>query len=545
MKSYFDFNNFPLNVEGRIPLFERDESEEKRLDEILMKKNNNVFFSLSFYCRRLNYFISQYNDVNYEKINLIRFLEREHFSGFYSISKELLNFKYVEVLGDFIRDLRDNLNIREPLTASIDTVIDNIVNEIELCNGDLVLATAGEIFKNSRKCSFGYVLIDRRVNFYVCDNLSELFARIPDSKVPGRHSVIIFNFEVDRNALSDVFLHFLPIRLVTIKNGKMKSFLDMRTGFRENFYRIMSQCGKIINSKKHIDSDFKDAIIELNKHLDYSLLMVEELFDQIMYGDKKQRDVKYIKHKLISLSQKMINIPSFEFDCSKKTIHNQIGDTVDSISRYFERSEIFLNLPEIIFRGVSKIRENANLYRVDSKVLFKENNISAALCNWLDGRFDGGDFKAITEESIGNGRTDISIFYQSSRVAIIESKLIPSHSDKNSIKKNILNGFHQVFIKYASFLPQQLLFPPRLYLIIFSFDAEYKNIREQIFGGIQELQEQRGISLIEGAHISTSWYKYIASSVGNDFPDDEIFLDIIIADLRVSDNKDRIHGRYK
>lgn len=548
MRYYLDFLNHPVYSKcaaQHLELFERDYGEEERLDAYLISLNVNVLFSISFYSQRLNHLILKYNESQYERVKLLNFLEREQFSQLNLISSRLPHSSYIERLKSFIVTLQDKLKIISPFKSIIDVALECIIFEIDASNGDLLRASSSEFFKNSHKRNFGYVFFDRNINFYVCDNLDKLYQDAAGWKKMARHNVIIINSETDNSMISRLFIDFLPLRIVTKSDGRWRRLVDGREGFRRNFHDILERCELILHSKKDIEQEFKNVIFELHTWLSHTKDRIERYFENSYELRKKERDFRAMNIAMKNLANKLSNTMSFNFYRDAEYIQRRVNDTADALSYYFDQSGIIFDLPEIIYDGIKRIREDANLYRIDNKTLFQENNLSASLSNWLNGRFMGHDFSATTEESIGNGRTDISIFNNTSRVAIIESKLIRSNFEKSSVRKNIKTGFHQVFAKYASFLDNQFLFPPRLYLILFAFDANYKKIREEIFMAIQELQDEPGLTLIEGPKVSSTWYRYIISSSAGYSTGDDVFIDIILTDLRVNDNLDRKNGRYK
>lgn len=81
--------------------------------------------------------------------------------------------------------------------------------------------------------------------------------------------------------------------------------------------------------------------------------------------------------------------------------------------------------------------------------------------------------------------------------------------------------------------------------MLFAYDADYKKIRDQIFNVINDLKNEPGLTLTDGPKISSTCYRFIASSSVGDSPFNEVFIDIILADLRVNNNLDREHGRYR
>ncbi|AVU30111.1 hypothetical protein I5Q12_02185 [Serratia marcescens] len=544
MGYYFDFLNAPEVVDEKLEFFIRDRGEEERLDNMLITQGVNVRFSFAFYCQYLNHVISIYNDVKYERIKLLTFLKNDDIRFLNYIFHKSPHPEYIIRLLDFTKELRLKLNIKSPYISAVDFGIDNIISEIDVSNGDLLNASYNSVFRDVRKCSFGYAFLDRNINFYVCNNLGNFYEEVNSASVAIRQCVIIINADVDNNVLSELFIQYLPVRIVSKKDGKWKKWLDSRSGFRLGFQHIMVRCESILNSKKYIEPEFKQIIIDLNSWLYHTRNKVERYFEDYHTLHVKKRDFTALNSTMRIFSHKLANTISFVFHRDTEIIERKLNDVGDALSFYFDQLNILYELPSTIFSGIKCIREDANLYRVDAKTPFKENNLSAALNNWLNGRFVGHDLEAKSEENIGNGRTDISIFFKSSRVAIIESKLIRVHSDKNNIKQSIQNGFHQVFTKYSSFLNQEFLFPPRLYLVLFAIDADYKKIRDQIFSVINDLQNEPGLTLIEGRKVSSTWYQYIASSLAGDSPCDKVFIDIILADLRVNDNLDRKHGRY-
>ncbi|RCX00345.1 MULTISPECIES: hypothetical protein [Kosakonia] len=546
MGYYFDFLNAPELVDEKLEFFIRDRAEEERLDDMLITQGFNVRFSFAFYCRYLNHVISIYNDVKYERIKLLTFLKNSDIGYINYILDKSPHREYIIRLLDFTEELQLKLNIKSPYRDKVDFGIDKIISEIDLSNGDLLNASYNSVFRHIHKCSFGYAFLDRNTNFYVCNNLGNFYEEINSASVAIRRSVIIINgdIDVDNNLLSELFIRYLTVRIVYKKNGKWKKWVDSRNGFRLGFEQIMDLCEKILNSKKYIEPELKQIIIDLHSWLYHTRNKVERYFENYHTLHVKKRDFTALNSTMRIFSHKIANTITFNFHREAEIIERKLNDVGDALSFYFDELNILYELPSMISSCIKRIREDANLYRVDTKTPFKENNLSAALNNWLNGRFVGHNMEAKSEENIGNGRTDISIFFNSSRVAIIESKLIRFQSDKNNIKQSIQSGFYQVFTKYSSFLNQEFLFPPRLYLVLFAIDADYKKIRDQIFSVINDLQNEPGLTLIEGPKVSSTCYRYIASSLAGDSLCDRVFIDIILADLRVNDNLDRKHGRY-
>ena len=164
----------------------------------------------------------------------------------------------------------------------------------------------------------------------------------------------------------------------------------------------------------------------------------------------------------------------------------------------------------------------------------------------MDGRFEGHKLQLQLEEQISNGRTDISIFYAKARIAIIESKLIQSHAPESVIINAINKGIYQLYEKYSSSLSQHILFPPRLYLILFCFDPDYKIIREILHNTLAAINQGGGILMTESAHMHTNWFRYsIVERSNNNHPAKEVHLDIMLTALRTKDNKDKQHGKYR
>ncbi|GAA6555866.1 MULTISPECIES: hypothetical protein [Klebsiella pneumoniae complex] len=545
MRYRFDFFNEPEQLTESLELFNRDLSEEKRLDDILISQDVDFCFSLSFYCQRLNYLISIYNGQKYERVRLLIFLEKNDLRHLGYRFENLLHPDYIFRLMEFTKALSERLKITPSYVNTVDFVIDSIIAEINASKGDLINASYSAIFRNACKCSFGYAFLDRNINFYVCDSLGKLYEQTTEARVAIRQCVIIINDDVDETVLSELFIRYLPIRIATVKDGRWKKRVDSRSGFRLGFNKIIDRCEKILNSKKQIEPEFEQFIIVLNAWLHHTRNKIESYFYNYYELHIKKRDFTALNITMKNFSHRVSNANSFNFHRDSDFIEKELNDVADALSYYFDQSKMIYELPSIISSGIRCIREDANLYRIDAKTRFQENNLSAALNNWLNGRFVGHDLEARSEESIGNGRTDISIFYKSSRVAIIESKLIYSQSDRNNIKQSIQKGFYQVFDKYSPFLNQELLFPPRLYLVLFAYDADYKKIRDQIFNVINDLKNEPGLTLTDGPKISSTCYRFIASSSVGDSPFNEVFIDIILADLRVNNNLDREHGRYR
>jgi len=545
MRYHFDFFNESERSAEKLDVFNRDLSEEERLDNILITQDINVCFSFSFYCKRLNYLISIYNEGKYEGVRLITFLKKNELEH---LGYKFNNFPrpdYIIRLIEFIKILSGKLEITPSYINIVDYVIDSIIEEINASNGNLLNASYSTRFRKAKKLNFGYAFFDRNMSFYVCDNLGKFCEAATGASVATRQCVIIINYDVDETVLSEIFIRYLPIRIVTVKDGKWKKRLDSRSGFRLGFNKIIVRCEKILKSKEQIDSELQQFILVLKEWLQYTTSKIESYFNNYYELRIKKRAFTALIIAMKNYSHRVSNATSFYFYRDLDAIEQELNDVADALSYFFDQSNIIYELPSIITSGIQCIREDANLYRIDAKTRFQENNLSAALNNWLNGRFVGHDLEARSEESVGNGRTDISIFYKSSRVAIIESKLIHSKSDRNNIKQSLQKGFYQIFTKYSPFLNQELLFPPRLYLVLFAYDAEYKKIRDQIYSVINDLKNEPGLTLTDGPKISSTYYRLIASSSVGDSPFDEIFIDIILADLRINDNLDRMHGRYK
>lgn len=383
MAYYFDFCNASEAPDEKLELFIRDYSEEEKLDNALITQDANVCFSFAFYCQRLNHLISIYNDTKYERVKLLIFLRNNDIRHLNHIFYKSQYSEYVMRLMDFIEILRKKLNIKSPYINVVDVVIDNITAEIDASNGDLSDASHSSMFCNAHKRSFGYAFLDRRINFYVCDNLGKLYEEIKEASTAIRRCVIIINDDVNSDVLSNLFIRYLPVKIVTVKDGKWKKWMDSRCGFRSSFQQIIYKCERILKSKKNIEPEFKKLITELNSWLYHTQNKVEGYFHNYYTLSVKKRDFIAINSAMKILSHKVANTTSYYFYRDSELIEKELNDLGDALCFYFDQSNMIYELPSTILTGIRCIREDANLYRIDAKTLFQENNLSAALKNWL------------------------------------------------------------------------------------------------------------------------------------------------------------------
>lgn len=550
----FDFCAKPLSNFNTLKIFERDVAKEQYLDRMSLEQNDKYVFSIYYFCEKLNVLIEEFNKSQHLRNRLVRFLSMNYISSIQNYSRKLAHNDYLSKLENHLVYLHDTLEISRPsyVTSPLDEKLEEIIKHLVEYKCDVPKALPARDFWNVKKLDFGYVLIDRHVNFYICDSISALHDCFLHINIYSKKSVLIICQDIAQEMVSDIFLQYLPLRIVTLTNENVKCYFDQRTAFRKIFHQLTAYCHTLLNDN-NIHDAFRILITKLNEHLTYTLSRIEDHFSYNNKIEIKDRDFMLIVSRIKSFIYDMRHTQTGIHNSRVYQITCKLNALADGLSNFFEQSKMIIDLSNFIYTGAQRITCNADLYRLsgvrvanDKTSLFGENNLTAVLSTWLDGRFEGHKFQLQLEEQISNGRTDISIFYDKARIAIIESKLIQSHAPESVITNTINKGVYQLYEKYSSALSQHILFPPRLYLILFCFDPDYKIIRELLHNTLVAINQGSGILVTESAHMHTNWFRYsIVERNNNSFPAKEVHLDIMLTALRTKDNKDKQHGKYR
>lgn len=553
MRRYFDFCVKPLDKIDNLKIFERDIQKEKYLDTQSISRNSISFFSLHFFCEKLVHLVGEFNTFHSRRVDLVRFLSDSYYQSLHSIEsieKRIPNDGYISALLDYVDYLYEKLELLPYYlpTLSLDEKIKEITDRIVKNNSNINQAFPAEEYWDVRKVSFGFAMLDRRVNFYICDSWTKMSNYLNEENINLRMTVIIFLQETSDELFSKIFLQYIPLRLVLLDNGKVKNYLDMRTGFTSSVLQLKKKC-KNLQSKGYLHDHLRSNLIKIDEYLDFISFRIESFFNDIWRTELKERDFLLVTAKLKFFSYEL---QTYTMDDHIRKIASDLMLLSDSFHCIFEQRNTVHSVPNIIYAGLSNITRNADLYRLsgnasknDNVLFFGENNLSAVLAMWLDAKFHGKKLSTHREEMIGNGRTDISIFYDKAHVAIIECKLFQSHSPESVVKNAIKKGIYQVFEKYSFALVYNILFPPRMYLVLFSFDPDYKRSRDHLYDVLKDINIEKAIVIKESEHVNNQWLRFCILQNHDKYPAKEIYLDIMLVSLRTRDDKNKTHGKYK
>lgn len=544
MNRFFDFNATELMEMGPITIFTRHKATELFLDEQLIAQERSNCLSVQMFCCKLERFEEEFNSNKKTRNRLLHFLESKENAFIYDITEAWSSYnfnkfphsstyEYLKALTTHLNELKVLFGIEEVLiyqnvrTHKLITTIHERLVEIDY---DLSRFNLTLPHWNLNKTDYFLVLANGVRKVLLIDNIKSL-KNI--TLTPGLF--LFITTPLSNDDLQDLFSRHHPYIIVyRDEKGIIKTAEPFNT-LVDKLNEIMTLASKIRNDNPMPN----ESKIRLTAIID-GLFEIEEHFTEYMRQTLKQverneRNTQYIYNKIKSLKQLTTHIV-FCDTVNVNNLFSRLGDLADSFNNFDVKSKTIGLLPSTIFSGIRNITTNSNLYRVKNDVLFHENNLTASLITWLKASLEPKGFFIIQEDQIANGRSDISIFSAGARVSIIESKLLQEHANEGSIKAVIAKGIFQLFSKYSDAVFQSFLLPPDLYLVLFCFDQNLRNLRKHTESALDEYQKEHHnitFTMMNSEHHQT--IRFSLREPGGIFPDKVVYINLIIANLRTKD----------
>ncbi|WP_413488137.1 hypothetical protein [Shewanella baltica] len=479
-----------------LELFPRDLQLEKEID----RKNALhylQFESLNLFLDVLSELISDHNENmdRYSKGKVYDFLRLRH------LRLEGCNYNidiYNNVEGNYINEFRNYIvNIRQIAgvkSISRNELIVHVLNVIKKCvlecgnNSQYIIEVINE--ELSKFQHLHYSVNNASENLYLfLHNYKYCISLINnpvDFKLPARHWLT--SLIVTRDA-SDLFLKIEKSNNLDVISYKSNSNL-----FRT--IHVSTPLDSCINKVERILQTLKKT--SEHNTLNEKLLDVRNRINGILSASPRYpkkvdqlhlEDIKLLRRKFISIIELVVDDSSLH-----KSVLIELKFIVSILSSTYNYIVSNLELEHKISFSLSEIKKNNTLYIVsknnkkNQEFSFGEENLTSILASNLRCLYkEYSNISVNCEAMVGNGRSDVRISMGNKTFGLIEAKLLNPNSN---IETETRNAIDQLFSRYSENENIEGDADISLYLIIFSYDKNFRKLAKSIKNSIYVYSQQ-------------------------------------------------------
>ncbi|KPM97639.1 hypothetical protein [Vibrio alginolyticus] len=292
-----------------------------------------------------------------------------------------------------------------------------------------------------------------------------------------------------------------------------------------------------------IDGDLRNCISEVLLRIK----SVDDVFeDYSISGSMKtsqyRQQVKILKKVISEASRRLSTVDRVGFIFGKSlACLRELKVCLNVVARACDAKLLsdleYGKIDESIHSLINAIKKNRMLYGERKKgEIHSEEVIASILKTLLETRFDGV-FSVTQEEKNGSGFSDIAIKKGVSDLSLIECKMLRKPSERQKNQRKIAEGMHQVYERYSQRLFCSVPFEPLLYLVLFTVDPDWKEIRKDVEGAIEIYCERNSLEFTLHGVVNKSCIEVrIREKYG--VSERDIVIQVVIVALEDTVNKD-------
>lgn len=519
---------------AQLKCFIRNDKIEEKIDNELCYSKGLIgleTYSIKIFIDRLNQHISSYNSDSFGKTDLHYFLQHLRNINDNEINRLPFHLQdYIRNLKDYISNLKITLNIpnisnlRYPIHSFSKKLIKILIQEN--FNLDAIIARSKTTI---HKKPYGIFIRTRNINYIYLERNINL-----KDDLNGQPTCIIFNKDIGKDLIiTDLvslegiieIISFKNIDEITFYNKSKIAQTHIKTYYDINRYLKELQKDSYIIKLLDRIYDIQSLLLDLESELSLQTYFNEH---------KIKSTIKLLQHKNRHLIM----------DLKELLLNDGFSHKLESVSRNLEQLYTehlsYSQLDNHIDHSLSTIKKNKFLYRTREKGgIFGEENLSSILKSLLELRLTPKRVHVTQEEINGTGFSDIEIKNGINTISIIESKLIKDYS-KNNIDRVFAKGLDQIYNRYSRTIYISVEMPPRLYLILFCVDPDWKDIRNKINNTLDTycLRNSINVSFLEKRKEDVLSIRMIQEH--NNFRSFSLDIDIIICSLENHVDIDRL-----
>lgn len=475
-----------------ISSFDRNTDLESRIDRIIALHYMHSE-SIKLYLDVMDELVEEYNQnsdrynigrlsnyIKYATVNTRRYTDLQSLrSNNYFNNSEV---DYLRSLDEYLTDLRSTFLGFRFTIVDFHHYIQNVIkkhNQESVLDCELMQAEIIQYVNKFKYLAFRTQIIGGNLYVYLHNYRKYCIVLVGNSET--------FQTVDERWHVTIIVLNRAPLLLSKIKDSYNITFIDYLSD-RGHFNRIdvrspldwcVIKLRHIIMNVERFESTqaivtrLSKVVLELKKIDDYSKIY------PVGIGDLDINEIKLQKRKLIGIDDDLLEC--FDHKCNSKRdlcmVIRALGLLCKTIENYF-------NLDSSISFAISEIKKSNTLYIVsknlkkDESISFGEENLSAILASNLRCLLHKQENISVNCESmVGNGRSDVRVNIGNKTIGIIESKLIKK--GKN-VEEETRNALDQLYSRYSENECLENHRDVKLYLVIFSYDKNFKTMAKSI-----------------------------------------------------------------
>lgn len=475
-----------------ISSFDRNTDLESRIDRIIALHYMHSE-SIKLYLDVMDELVEEYNQnsdrynigrlsnyIKYATVNTRRYTDLQSLrSNNYFNNSEV---DYLRSLDEYLTDLRSTFLGFRFTIVDFHHYIQNVIkkhNQESVLDCELMQAEIIQYVNKFKYLAFRTQIIGGNLYVYLHNYRKYCIVLVGNSET--------FQTVDERWHVTIIVLNRAPLLLSKIKDSYNITFIDYLSD-RGHFNRIdvrspldwcVIKLHHIIMNVERFESTqaivtrLSKVVLELKKIDDYSKIY------PVGIGDLDINEIKLQKRKLIGIDDDLLEC--FDHKCNSKRdlcmVIRALGLLCKTIENYF-------NLDSSISFAISEIKKSNTLYIVsknlkkDESISFGEENLSAILASNLRCLLHKQENITVNCESmVGNGRSDVRVNIGNKTIGIIESKLIKK--GKN-VEEETRNALDQLYSRYSENECLENHRDVKLYLVIFSYDKNFKTMAKSI-----------------------------------------------------------------
>ncbi|WP_350431368.1 hypothetical protein ABIS04_13305 [Shewanella sp. H8] len=203
-------------------------------------------------------------------------------------------------------------------------------------------------------------------------------------------------------------------------------------------------------------------------------------------------DIKLLRRKFISLFE---CVDDYHF--LNKDIHKNLRSIAYMLSATYNRILNCLELEQKISFSLSEIKKNNTLYIIsknnkkNQSFSFGEENLTSILASNLRCLYkEYPNISVNCEAMVGNGRSDVRLSMGNKTFGLIEAKLI---NQTSNVENETRNAIDQLYSRYSENENIEGDAEIDLYLILFSYDKNFRKLAKSIKASIYSYSERNSL----------------------------------------------------
>lgn len=488
-------------IEGKdsINLFPRDQELEKIIDRKLAFHYLHTE-SLSLFLDLSNELIYDYNENQdrYSKGKLYDFLKFRRMRIERDVDNiEFFNNEEINYINKFREYFKDLRSILFGKSFDQNQLIRHFINFIEKCSlenkdepelliellrkeiyrFDHIYCTinnkSGNIYLYIHKYKYCITIINNAIEFELVDHrwLTSLIVSrdVPDvfSSIKNSNNIDYISYKISPNIFGCVYI---------------KTPLDWCLLKVENILNILNKIDR--------QEILKEKLLSI-KNKAKSILSLSPYYP-VKINHLNLGDVRLLRKQLIGVLS-LVDDDRF----LDKRIALDVKSIVNTLSATYHRIVNCLELESKVYFSLSEIKKNNTLYIVsrnnkkNESYSYGEENLTSILASNLRCLYIGhSNISVSCEAMVGHGRSDIRLSMGEKTFGIIEAKLLSKNSN---VEDEIRNGIDQLYSRYGENEDIEGDVDLNLYLILFSYDKDFRQLAKSIKRSICIYSERNGL----------------------------------------------------